>query len=225
MAPQRPKHPKLRAVPPGIIPATLLLVMFVGWFVFPEPFVRGAVVGFSGALVFLVGGIFFVSRRLRAKLAVQLAAPPLPYGRWDFVMTAEDLGGGLTDFSEFAGQVLVLNFWATSCAPCIAEMPSLARLRDATADLPVTVACLTREPLEVVRRFVQRRQLDAPIFVGLEKVPDAFVTRAIPATYVLDKKGNIALRHVGAAAWDDPSVVNFVRGLAVAPTGGESVSR
>jgi thiol-disulfide isomerase/thioredoxin len=222
-----PQNLKLRTgswVPPGIIPVTVLLLMIVVWFAFPLSFVRGVLVGFAAALALVLGGIFFASRKVRTTLGTRLAPPPLPHGRWDYAMTAENLEGVITDFSQFAGEVLVLNFWGTSCAPCVAEMPSFARLRDATADLPVRVACVTAEPADVVRRFARRYGLDAPVFILSHRVPEVFATRAIPATYVVDTQGNIALRHVRAAEWDAPSVVSFIRGLAAVPADAEGLS-
>jgi thiol-disulfide isomerase/thioredoxin len=152
-------------------------------------------------------------------MASDLAPPPLPLGRWDFDMSVQALDGEAVAFSGFAGKVLVLNFWATWCAPCVAEMPGLQRLGEATSDLEVTLACVTREPEEVVRTFLQKRPLDVPIYLLDGDPPESFRSRSIPATFILDKSGIIALRHFGAAAWDDPNVVNFIRGLAASPGG------
>ena len=201
----------------ALILASVLALPAVTWVVVPAPLVRGLVLGLVLGPAVLLGGFVVFARRMRAKLKSQLSPPPLPSDRWDFAMTAETLGGGPIDFAQFSGTVLILNFWATWCAPCVAEMPSLIRLLEATSDLDVTLACITREPDETVRKFVQKRGLDVPIYLLEGEPPECFTSRAIPATFILDKKGMIAMRHFGAAAWDDPSVVNFVRGLAVSP--------
>jgi thiol-disulfide isomerase/thioredoxin len=120
-------------------------------------------------------------------------------------------------FAQFAGRVLVLNFWATWCRPCVAELPSLERLQAASADLGVALACVMREKQEVVRSFVEKHAVALSVFLVEGEPPACFRGRAIPATFVLDKAGRIVMRHVGAARWDDPSVVTFVRGLAAAP--------
>jgi thiol-disulfide isomerase/thioredoxin len=111
----------------------------------------------------------------------------------------------------------VLNFWATWCAPCVAEMPSLQRLAAATADLDVGFACVTPEQPEVVRGFVAKRGFTLPVRLLEGDPPACFRGRAIPATFIIDKSGRIVMRHTGAARWDDPGVVAFVRGLAAAP--------
>ena len=197
--------------------AVLAAVVGAVWILIPVPFVRGVLVGLVLGPGALLGGIALITRRLRKKFSAQLKPPPLPLVRWDFDMSAEDLDGNRLDFTDFSGQVLILNFWATWCAPCIAEMPSLTRLREATSDVDVVFACVTREPVATVREFLDKKSVDLPIYVLDGDVPKCFESRAIPATFVLDKKGTIVLRHFGAAAWDDEGVVGFVRGLAVAP--------
>jgi len=187
------------------------------WFGFPSPFVRGIVVGIFLALGSLVVGFTIVMRRLRRRMDRRLAPPPLPSESWDYSMELEDLAGNRVAGADFKGEVLILNFWATWCAPCVAEMPSLVRLHEAASDLGVNMACVTSEPREVVSRFVEKRRLSAPIYMLAGDAPEEFKSRGIPATFILDKSGRVALRHVGAARWDDDSVVTFVQGLAATP--------
>lgn len=195
----------------------VLAIACAVWVFVPGAFVRGIVLGAVLSPAVLLAGLSLIARRFRGRISEHLKPPPLPVFRWDFDMTAQDLHGNRVEFTSFSGKVLVLNFWATWCAPCVAEMPSLGRLNEATSDLGVAVACVTREPLEKVREFVAKKGIDVPVYVIEGKVPEAFESRAIPATFVLDKKGNMALRHFGAAAWGHESVVDFIRGLALAP--------
>ncbi len=196
-----------------------LLAAIVGalWVFIPVPFVRGLVAGVVLGWGALLGGLTLITRRLRRKFSGQLKPPPLPMVQWDFDMSAEDLDGNRVDFIDFSGKVLVLNFWATWCGPCVAEMPSLERLREATSDVEVALACVTQEPIKTVREFLEKKDIDVPIYVLDGDAPECFKARAIPATFVLDRTGRIVLRHFGAAGWDDEGVVGFVRGLAVAP--------
>jgi hypothetical protein len=96
-------------------------------------------------------------------------------------------------------------------------MPSLVRLREALDGVDVGFACVTTEAPEKVRAFMERRGFDLPVYTVEGALPDLFSSRAIPATFVLDREGRIAFRHFGAAAWDDPSVVGFVGNLARVP--------
>jgi thiol-disulfide isomerase/thioredoxin len=204
-----------RRVRPGYIPIVLGITAVIVWVLVPVPFVRGVVVGAVLVLGALMGGGVLVARRMRRKISHHLKPPPLPMVQWDFDMSAEDIEGNRVDFVDFSGQVLILNFWATWCGPCIAEMPSLERLREATSDVEVALACVTQEPVKTVREFLEKRDIDVPIYVLDGDVPECFKSRAIPATFVLDRNGRIVLRHFGAAGWDDEGVVGFVRGLAL----------
>jgi len=196
----------------GILVCALIVVAALG-----GSFVRGLVVGLLGTFVLLGGGLAILTRRARKGLGSRLKPPPLPTGRWDYVMEAVDLTGAPVAFADFAGKVLVLNFWATWCAPCVAEMPALERLHEATSDMGVRFACVTREAAAAVRPFVSARGLGLPVFLMADDPPECFRSRAIPATFILDRSGRVAMRHFGAAAWDDGAVVDFVRGLARGP--------
>ena len=80
----------------------------------------------------LVGALIVFARTMEARLRKGLQPPPLPVESWDHALEGQDLAGAPFRFSRFSGQVLVLNFWATWGAPCVAEMPSLQRLQAAT---------------------------------------------------------------------------------------------
>ena len=187
------------------------------WFVFPGPFIRGILVGALVALGVLLGAAAVAVRTMKRRMGGKLTPPPLPVERWDYAMLLTGLDGVDADLSGAKGNVLVLNFWATWCAPCVAELPSLRSLMDATADLDVHFAFVTKEDPPVVRRFVEARSLDLPIYLLTGDTPACFESRGIPATFILGKDGRIAMRHIGAAAWDDEAVVTFVRGLAARP--------
>ncbi|MGD8277459.1 MAG: TlpA disulfide reductase family protein [Gemmatimonadota bacterium] len=207
---------------PRIFIATLTVVVLalIALGVVSGPFGRGVVVGLLGGLAVTVGIVIFFSRFVAKRVQTDLKAPPVPSGSWDYGMEATSLDGSPVDFSDFQGDVLVLNFWATWCGPCIREMPSLAGLRERTADLGVRFACVTREKeADKVRAFAEKHGITLPVYVLAGEPPEAFRTRGIPATFVLDRAGTIAMRHIGAARWDADSVVNFVRGLAATPGG------
>ena len=192
-------------------------VALVAWLLVPGPFGHGVIVGLLAGLGSLLGGVVVLGRIMRRRLKRKLEPPPLPTSSWDYSMELADLVGRPVSFADSAGQVLVLNFWATWCAPCVAEMPSLRRLLDETADLDVQFGFITREDPPLVRRFVEKRGIDLPVYILSGEPPECFKGRAIPATFVLDRAGTIALRHFGAARWDAENVVAFVRGLAATP--------
>ena len=202
-----------------LVPTVLVVSAALGLLFAPAGFARGVVVGLVTAVAVLFGGLMLGAHRMKKRLHERLSPPPIATGSWDYGMDARRLDSESIHFSQFAGEVLILNVWATWCAPCVAEMPSLRGLLDATSDVGVSMACVTSEDPKVVSDFVAKRQLDVPVYLYTGELPECFQTRSIPATFVLDKDGNIALRHNGAARWDDERVVSFVRGLAAAPSG------
>lgn len=202
----------------GLLLGVPVLLGVLLWFLVPVPFVRGLVVGIVAVPLGLVLALGLFARRMRRTLDQALEPPPLPArATWDYALEATAVDGTPVDFGAFRGRPLIFNYWATWCAPCVAEMPSLVRLREALADLDVGIACVSAESPEQVRTFMERRGFDLPVYTVEGKLPDLFSSGAIPATFILDRQGRIAFRHLGAAAWDDPSVVEFVGNLARAP--------
>jgi len=132
-----------------------------------------------------------------------------------------DLDGNEHDMAEFRGKVLVINFWAHWCPPCVAEMPSIQRLyQQVTPEGIVVLPIFVDSPAET-RRFMRESQLDLPVYRPLTGIPDDLMPQAIPATYVVSREGEVVTWHVGGASWDDESVVEFLRSLAGREASGE----
>jgi thiol-disulfide isomerase/thioredoxin len=162
-----------------------------------------------------VAFIALLRRKMRSLAPPELEAPPLPSTSWDYSLDAHDLAGEPVSSAQFRDRVVVLNFWATWCRPCIAEMPSFFRLREATSEAGVVFAFLSSESPDVLTGFNAQHGWTGPFYRLLSSPPDCFSTRAIPATYIIDRSGNIAFKHFGAARWDDQSVVTFLNQLAL----------
>lgn len=123
----------------------------------------------------------------------------------DYEWILEDMYGERVYFEDARGEVIVLNFWATWCPPCIAEMPSLQELYNAYGD-QVKFMFVSQEEDEKIRAFLDKRGFDLPVYKPLSKIPPALYSRSIPATYVIDRDGRIRISKVGVADWNSDSV-------------------
>ncbi|NVL90148.1 MAG: TlpA family protein disulfide reductase [Desulfobacterales bacterium] len=123
------------------------------------------------------------------------------------------LEGKEVPFSQFKGKVVFLNFWATWCPPCVAEMPSIQNLYDSLKDDDIAFVLIADENKRTVRNFMKKNRFTFPVYVQGKNLPDLFNTRRIPATYILDRKGIVVFNHVGSAKWDDEACLRFFRSL------------
>jgi thiol-disulfide isomerase/thioredoxin len=119
--------------------------------------------------------------------------------------------------ADFTGQGLVLNLWATWCAPCVAEMPALAKLAAALAGERIAVMPLSsdRGGKPVVEAFYQRVGLSG-LGVWLDPrgaAARALGARGLPTTVIVDRTGQERARLEGDAAWDTPAMMEAVRRL------------
>ncbi len=123
--------------------------------------------------------------------------------------TLPDLEGKLHGLAGFRGRVVVLNFWATWCPPCIDEMPSLERLHQALADQGVAVIAVSvDERFSDVPAFVQKFDLTFSVLYDEgKKVSRKYQTFKYPETYILDREGRLKSKVVGPRDWAAPTVI------------------
>lgn len=153
-----------------------------------------------------------------AETPIETTAPqPLP------PLTFQTMDGKEASLADFAGKVVVLNLWATWCAPCREEMPGLDRLQAQFADRDVVVLALSvdRAGPDRVQQFIDE--------IGATRLhvyrdPKAAATRTLkvpglPATILVDRQGREAGRVLGIAHWDGPAAVAAVEKLLAEPTG------
>ncbi|MUP46420.1 TlpA family protein disulfide reductase [Gramella sp. BOM4] len=121
---------------------------------------------------------------------------------YDWVL--EDKRKKRIEFSEFNDEVVIVNFWATWCAPCIAEMPSFQELYEDYGD-KVKFFFVSGEQHETTDNFMKRKRFNLPSYKMLTKAPEPMDGRTLPTTYVISKQGNIVVDKVGAANWNSES--------------------
>ena len=105
-------------------------------------------------------------------------------------------------------KVIFVNFWATWCPPCRAEMPMIQELYNDYKD-KVAFVFVTNESWPTVNKFFQKNGYSLPVFNSASSPPKKLTeTNSIPASYLIDKKGNIIIDKVGAANWSSNKVRN-----------------
>jgi thiol-disulfide isomerase/thioredoxin len=139
-------------------------------------------------------------------------ARPLPEG-----LSFTDVEGRPTDFTAFRGRALVVNFWATWCPPCVAEMPALDRLHAQVVREGIEVLALSndRGGRAQVEPFFQRTGL-RHMAIWLDPrgaTGRALAVRVLPTTILIDRRGLEVARLEGEAEWDRPEIVTAIRRL------------
>jgi thiol-disulfide isomerase/thioredoxin len=127
----------------------------------------------------------------------------------------EDGQGTTLSLADFRGKVVLLNIWATWCAPCRREMPTLDRLQAELGgpEFEVVALSIDRTGLPAVREFYQEIGLETlPIYLDPSgKSQRELRVLGIPTTLLLDQEGNETGRLAGPAEWDSPEMVRFIR--------------
>ena len=136
------------------------------------------------------------------------AAPAAP--AW----VAEDLAGAPRSLAELRGKVVLLDFWATWCAPCRQEIPEYIALqtRYAGDGLVVVGMSLDTLPVEAVREFVRKAGINYAVVVADSEIAEAYAVEALPTTVLIDREGRIRHRKVGAMP-DPKAYAESVRAL------------
>lgn len=119
--------------------------------------------------------------------------------------------------SDYKGKVVLLNFWATWCPPCVREMPSMERLQQQIGEDDFNVVAINQmEDVDQVFAFTGQLPVD-PTFEILfdedSKVSQSYAVRGLPTTYLVDKQGKIRYRAVGGREFNHPEVVKIINQL------------
>ena len=147
---------------------------------------------------------------------------PLPSNLsvWDEPLKApagrfSDADGEALELGDFAGRALVVNFWATWCAPCVREMPSLDRLQAETAEDGVAVLAISNDRgglNQVLPFFAERDLKHLEIYIDADmSFARAMAVRALPTTLILEPGGRIVASAEGSLEWDSAEVIEMLR--------------
>ncbi len=137
-------------------------------------------------------------------------------------LSLADLSGQTRSLDELAGKVVLVNFWASWCTPCIQEMPSLKRLTKEMGDESFAIISVNvGEAKRRVQANVKRLDISFPVLLDKDKaVFHSWGASVLPTAYLLDRNGQIRFRAHGELEWDRVDVIEVVRKLA-----GQTIQR
>jgi peroxiredoxin len=147
------------------------------------------------------------------------AAPPIEPGLAAPGFALPRLGGGELALRELRGKVVLVNFWATWCAPCEKEMPAMQRLYARLAPLGLELVAVSEDDgSEVVERFRERLGLSFPIALDPKHEAAArYQSYRYPESFLIDRNGVLVARYIGERDWDAPEYVGRIERLLTPP--------
>ncbi|MGD2019884.1 MAG: TlpA disulfide reductase family protein [Thiohalocapsa sp.] len=131
----------------------------------------------------------------------------------DFELQGPD--GETYSLAAMQGQPVIINFWATWCPPCRAEMPAMQRAwEQLEGDGVMLVAVNVGESKAEVAAFAEQLQVEFPLPMDTDmSVSQRWPMKGLPTTFVVDPDGRLVYRAQGERDWDDPALLDLVRGL------------
>ena len=127
----------------------------------------------------------------------------------------EDLRGDTPQLMEYRGRVLLVNFWASWCPPCIREMPGMQRLQQRLGDQPFTILTINvGEQKYKVWKFVQLINLTLPVLLDPDsRTFNDWGSSILPTSFLLDRQGRVRYRAQGDLEWDSDEIVSLINTL------------
>lgn len=120
--------------------------------------------------------------------------------------------GEIVHMNDLKGKVVFINFWATWCPPCIAEMPSIATLYERLKGNNEVVFLIVEieGESEKANKFMAGKKLNLPVYYPNSQIPKEWLGGSIPTTLIINKHGEIATKHEGLADYSRQEVSDFI---------------
>ena len=127
-------------------------------------------------------------------------------------LSLEDPGGKNHNLEAYRGQVVLINFWASWCPPCILEMPDMQRLKDKLSGRPFTILAVNvRESPGTIWKFLSRVKVDFTLLRDSDgQATRDWEVRVYPTSFLVDGKGEIRYIARGAREWDAPDIIQLI---------------
>lgn len=129
----------------------------------------------------------------------------------DFDWEIISLKDGRTNLNKYKGKVIFINFWATWCLPCVAELPEIQKLYNEFKDFEGIVFILvSNESPQIIESFLDQKKYDLPVFIAMEQAPKVFFSRTIPTSYLISKEGKIVIKQKGVVKWSGEKMQGII---------------
>ena len=130
--------------------------------------------------------------------------------------TLPDLNGKMVSLAEYKGQVVLLNIWATWCAPCVEEMPSMEKLHQELKDekFVILAVSIDESGAKAVLPFMKKHKLTFPALIdSAGNIKSLYRTTGVPESFIIDKKGHIVEEVIGPRDWAADGAIRYFRQL------------
>jgi len=166
----------------------------------------------AGLLLFLLSAVSTAQAETDGGAALLDPLPDRPEAP-GFVL--QDPNGRVHSLADMRGQPVIVNFWATWCPPCRAEMPAMQRAWEQLQGEGIwLVAVNVGEGIEDVTAFLEEVPVTFPVPMDTDMtVSQSWPMRGLPTTFVVDPDGRLAYRAQGEREWDAPELLDLVRAL------------
>lgn len=127
----------------------------------------------------------------------------------------KDLSGRTIDLGDLKGKVVFLNFWATWCPPCLAEMPAVNKLHEQfKADKNVVFILVDADSdLPKAQKYMDKKGYQLPVYAVASDIPETIFKGSLPTTLVFDKFGRVSYQEIGAANYASDKFIEFIKKL------------
>ncbi len=174
----------------------------------------GAVLYLTGLHTEVIGGL------QRVLLATGIFQPDTELVESDFKKAALDFPvydaeGTRISLEDFEGKTIFMNFWATWCPPCIAEMPNIQGLYEKLEDNPdiVFIMLSLDEDHAKAREFMKRKEFTMPLYFPAGRMPGVYSSTVVPTTYIISPEGYIVSEKRGMAKYNTEGFREFLLSL------------
>lgn len=157
---------------------------------------------FKGIIVVMILGVL-VRQYIKYRVAPELKTTDLEL---------VDIDGQIIDLKQFEGKTIFINFFATWCGPCHAEMPDLENMRRQLGNEDFVFIAISDESPQLIQNFKNKHQ-SGFLFAQSKKNREELGVHTIPTSYIVDKNGNVTYKNIGVEDWDSAEMLKTIRQL------------